>query len=320
MEYVKFGNTGMDVSRFCLGCMSFGVPERGIAPWSLPEEPSREIIKKALELGINFFDTANIYSDGTSEEIVGRALKDFANRDEVVLATKVYFKMHEGPNGSGLSRKAIMSEMDKSLKRLGTDYVDLYIIHRWDYDTPIEETMEALNDLVKSGKTRYIGASSMYSWQFAKAQNVAEKYGWSKFVSMQNMYSLVYREEEREMMPLCQDQKVAVTPWSPLAKGRLARPWDTKTNRSSNDTTADRFFPASAENDQEIVKRVAKVADELGVTMAQVALAWNISKSYVTSPIIGTSKVSQLESSIAALDVTLSWGADRLSGRSLYSS
>ncbi len=306
MEYVKLGNTGMDVSRFCLGCMSFGVPERGIAPWSLPEEPSREIIKKALELGINFFDTANIYSDGTSEEIVGRALKDFANRDEVVLATKVYFKMHEGPNGSGLSRKAIMSEMDKSLKRLGTDYVDLYIIHRWDYDTPIEETMEALHDLVKSGKTRYIGASSMYSWQFAKAQNIAEKYGWSKFVSMQNMYSLVYREEEREMMPLCQDQKVAVTPWSPLAKGRLARPWDTKTNRSSNDTTADRFFPASAENDQEIVKRVAKVAEDLGVTMAQVALAWNISKSYVTSPIIGTSKVSQLESSIAALDVTLS--------------
>ena len=306
MDYVKFGNTGMEVSRLSLGCMSFGVPERGIAPWSLPEDESRDIIKKALDLGINFFDTANVYSDGTSEEIVGRALGDYANRDEVVLATKVYFPMHKGPNGSGLSRKHIMSEMDKSLKRLGTDYVDLYIIHRWDYDTPIEETMEALHDLVKAGKTRYIGASSMYVWQLAKAQHTAKLHGWTPFASMQNLYNLLYREEEREMMPFLKDQKMAVTPWSPLAKGRLARPWDTKTHRSSNDAIGDRFFPASSESDRLIAERVAKVAEDLGVTMAQVALAWVLSKDYITSPIIGTSKVSQLESSVAALDVSLS--------------
>jgi aryl-alcohol dehydrogenase-like predicted oxidoreductase len=222
MEYVKLGNTGMDVSRLCLGCMSFGVPERGIAPWSLDEERSRPIIKKAIESGINFFDTANVYSDGTSEEIVGRALKDYANRDEIVLATKVYFRMHEGPNGAGLSRKAIMSEIDNSLKRLGTDYVDLYQIHRWDYHTPIEETLEALHDVVKAGKARYIGASAMYARQFMKALHIAEKNGWTQFVLMQNRFNLLYREEEREMLPLCK-KKIGVLPYSPLAKGRLTR-------------------------------------------------------------------------------------------------
>jgi len=217
MEYTKLGRTGLDVSRICLGCMSYGVPERGMAPWSLNEEQSRPFIKRALELGINFFDTANVYSDGTSEEIVGRALKEFARRDEVVIATKVFFRMHQGPNGAGLSRKAIMTEIDNSLKRLGTDYVDLYQIHRWDNDTPIEETMEALHDVVKAGKVRYIGASSMYAWQFLQAQHVAERNGWTKFVSMQNYLNLLYREEEREMLPLCREEGIGVIPWSPLA-------------------------------------------------------------------------------------------------------
>src|SRR5919204_1782674 len=222
MEYARLGSTGMKVSRICLGCMGFGDAERWVHKWVLNEEDSRPIIKKALELGINFFDTANVYSIGKSEEILGRALKDFANRDEVVIATKVHGKMREGPNGAGLSRKAILSEIDHSLARLGTDYVDLYQIHRWDYDTPIEETLEALHDLVKAGKTRYIGASSMFAWQFAKAQHVAERNGWTRFVSMQNHLNLIYREEEREMLPLCADQGVGVIPWSPLARGMLA--------------------------------------------------------------------------------------------------
>jgi len=305
MEYVKLGNTGMDVSRLCVGCMSFGVPERGIAPWSLDEEQSRPIIKRAIELGINFFDTANVYSDGTSEEIVGRALKDYAKRDEVVLATKVYFRMHKGPNGDGLSRKAIMSEIDKSLKRLGTDYVDLYQIHRWDYNTPIEETMEALNDVVKAGKARYIGASSMHAWQFLKALNVSEKNGWERFVTMQNLVNLIYREEEREMLPLCMSEKIGVMTWSPLAKGRLTRDWGETTTRSENDEVGKRFFPEASESDRKVVERVKEVAEKRGLPRAQIALAWVLQKQSMTYPIIGATKVSHLEDAAAALSIKL---------------
>ncbi len=305
MDYVKLGNTGMDVSRICVGCMSFGVPERGIAPWSLTEENSRPIIKRALELGINFFDTANIYSDGTSEEIVGRALKDYARREEIVLATKVYFRMHDGPNGAGLSRKAILSEIDKSLKRLGTDYVDLYQIHRWDYNTPIEETMEALHDIVKAGKARYIGASSMYAWQFSKALHVAEKNGWTRFATMQDMYNLLYREEEREMYPLCKDQQIGVIPWSPLAKGRLTRDWGTVTERSEMDAIGNVFFPESNEADRIIVERVKELSEKRGIPKAQIALAWVLHKEVVTAPIVGATKVSHLEDAVNSLAVTL---------------
>lgn len=225
MEYTKLGNTGMDVSRICLGCMSFGDVTTGFRDWVINEQDSRVIIKKALDLGINFFDTANCYSYGTSEDYLGRALKEFANRDEVVIATKVFIKMREGPNGAGLPRKAILSEIDHSLKRLCTDYVDLYQIHRWDYRTPIEETMEALNDVVRAGKARYIGASAMYAWQFQKALHVSEQHGWARFVSMQSHFNLIYREEEREMLPLCRDQKIGIIPYSPLASGRLVRDW-----------------------------------------------------------------------------------------------
>jgi aryl-alcohol dehydrogenase-like predicted oxidoreductase len=253
MEYVKLGNTGMDVSRICLGCMSFGIGKRGFFPWALDEEHSRPMIKKAIELGINFFDTANVYSDGTSEEITGRALKDYANRDEIVLATKVFFRMHQGPNGAGLSRKAIMSEIDKSLKRLGTDYVDLYQIHRLDHHTPIEETMETLHDVVKSGKARYIGASSMYAWEFLKANHVAEKNGWTKFVTMQDHYNLMYREEEREMLPLCKEEKIGVIPWCPLAAGRLTRDWGTSTARSKIDEISKSLFATTVESDRKVV-------------------------------------------------------------------
>jgi aryl-alcohol dehydrogenase-like predicted oxidoreductase len=305
MEYVKLGNTGLDVSRLCLGCMSFGVPERGYPRWTLNEESSRPIIKKALELGFNFFDTANFYSDGTSEEIVGRALKDYANRDEIVIATKVYFRMHEGPNGAGLSRKAIMSEIDNSLRRLGTDYVDLYQIHRWDYHTPIEETMEALHDVVKAGKARYIGASSMYAWQFLKALHVAEKNGWTRFVSMQNHLNLLYREEEREMLPLCKEEKIGVIPWSPLAKGRLTRNWEETTHRSETDEIAKKFYSATSESDRKVVERVAEVAEKRGVPRAQIALAWVLQKEPVTAPIIGVTKMSHLEDAVAALSITL---------------
>lgn len=305
MEYVKLGKTGLDVSRLCLGCMSFGVPERGIAPWSLDEEKSRSIIKRAIELGINFFDTANVYSDGTSEEIVGRALKDYANRDEVVIATKVYFRMHEGPNGSGLSRKAIMSEVDKSLKRLGTDYIDLYQIHRWDYNTPIEETMEALNDVVKAGKARYIGACSMNSWQFMKALNVSDKNGWARFVTMQNLVNLIYREEEREMIPLCKEEKIGVIPWSPLAKGRLTRDWNEATERSQIDEAGKHFFKENSEADRKIVERVAEVAKKRGVPRAQIALAWVLQKEPITAPIIGSTKAYHLDDAVAALSIKL---------------
>lgn len=308
MEYVKLGRTGLDVSRLCLGCMSYGVPERGIAPWSLNEEESRPFIQKALDLGINFFDTANVYSDGTSEEIVGRALKDFARRDEVVIATKVYFRMKPGPNGAGLSRKAIMNEIDNSLKRLGTDYVDLYQIHRWDSSTPIEETMEALHDVVKAGKVRYIGASSMYAWQFMKAQHTAERNGWTPFVSMQNLLNLVYREEEREMLPLCREEGVGVIPWSPLAKGRLTRDWDEKTARSSNDEAGDRLAAGMVDADRKIVETVADIANKRGVSRATIALAWVLQKEGVTAPIVGATKEHHLEDAVAALSVKLDAG------------
>ncbi|RUT44549.1 aldo/keto reductase [Paenibacillus anaericanus] len=305
MEYVKLGNTGLDVSRLCLGCMSFGVAERWVHPWVLDEDHSRPIIKKALEHGINFFDTANVYSDGTSEEIVGRALKDYANRDEIVLATKVHFRMHQGPNGAGLSRKAIMSEIDKSLKRLGTDYVDLYQIHRWDYNTPIEETMEALHDVVKAGKARYIGASAMYAWQFQKALHVAERNGWTRFVSMQNHLNLIYREEEREMLPLCKEEKIGVIPYSPLASGRLTRDWSETTKRSETDQVQKSKYDATASTDRVIVERVAAIAEQRGVPRAQIALAWLLQKEPVTAPIIGATKMSHLEDPVAALTIAL---------------
>ncbi|WP_169082859.1 aldo/keto reductase [Paenibacillus sp. PL91] len=305
MEYVKLGNTGLDVSRLCLGCMSFGEAERWTHPWVLDEGNSRPIIKKALELGINFFDTANIYSVGSSEEMVGRALKEYANRDEIVIATKVHFRMHQGPNGAGLSRKAIMSEIDKSLQRLGTDYVDLYQIHRWDYNTPIEETMEALHDVVKAGKARYIGASAMYAWQFLKALHVAEKHGWTRFVSMQNHLNLIYREEEREMMPLCKEEKIGVIPYSPLASGRLARDWSETTHRSKTDQAQKMKYEATADADRLIVDRLAAIAQKRGVPRVQIALAWLLQKDPVTAPIIGATKIAQLEEAVDALTMTL---------------
>jgi 1-deoxyxylulose-5-phosphate synthase len=305
MEYVKLGNTGLDVSRFCLGCMSFGEAEKWIHQWVLNEEQSRSIIKKALDLGINFFDTANVYSMGTSEEFLGRALKDYANRDEIVLATKIHGRMHEGPNGAGLSRKAIMSEIDKSLKRLGTDYVDLYIIHRWDYNTPIEETMEALHDVVKAGKARYIGASAMYAWQFQKALHVAEKHGWTRFVSMQNHYNLIYREEEREMLPICKEEKIGVTPYSPLASGRLTRDWSETTQRSETDFILKSKYDATADADRYVVERVAELAEKHGVPRIQIALAWLLQKEPVTAPIIGATKISHLEGAVGSLSVKL---------------
>ncbi|WP_078544641.1 aldo/keto reductase [Litchfieldia alkalitelluris] len=305
MDYVKFGNTGMDVSRLCLGCMSFGQAERGGHQWVLDEEKSRPIIKKALDYGTNFFDTANVYSGGSSEEIVGRALKDYANRDEIVLATKVHGRMHEGPNGAGLSRKAIMSEIDNSLKRLGTDYVDLYQIHRWDYQTPIEETMEALHDVVKAGKARYIGASSMYAWQFLKALHIAEKNGWTRFVSMQNHLNLLYREEEREMLPLCRAEKIAVIPWSPMARGKLTRDWDTTTARTETDEFGKTLYAQAAEADRAVVERVAQLAEKRGVPRAQIALSWVLQKDPVTAPIIGATKMSHLEDAVGALSVKL---------------
>lgn len=303
MEYVKLGNTGLDVSKLCLGCMSFGDPNAWIHKWVLDEEESRKIIKRALELGINFFDTANVYSKGVSEEILGRALKDYANRDEVVIATKVCIQMREGPNGGGLSRKAIMSEIDHSLRRLGTDYVDLYIIHRWDYNTPIEETMEALHDVVKAGKARYIGASSMYAWQFQKALYIAEKNGWTRFVSMQNHYNLIYREEEREMIPLCKEEKISITPYSPLASGRLARDWSESTQRYETDQIAKYKYDSTAEADKLIVDRLAEIAQKRGVPRAQIALAWLMQKE--TIPIIGVTKISQLEEAIPSVSIEL---------------
>jgi Predicted oxidoreductases (related to aryl-alcohol dehydrogenases) len=305
MEYMKLGNTGLDVSRLCLGCMGFGEAGRWIHQWVLNEENSRPIIKKALELGINFFDTANVYSDGTSEEIVGRALKDFANRDEIVIATKVHGRMHEGPNGAGLSRKAILNEIDKSLKRLGTDYVDLYQIHRWDYHTPIEETMEALHDVIKAGKARYIGASAMFAWQFLKALHVAENNGWTRFISMQNHLNLIYREEEREMLPLCKAEKIGVIPYSPLAGGRLTRDSNETTHRSETDQIAKQKYDATSDADQLIVNQVAAIAELRGVSRVEIALAWLLQKEPVIAPIIGATKISHLENAVAALSTKL---------------
>jgi aryl-alcohol dehydrogenase-like predicted oxidoreductase len=305
MKYINLGATGVKVSQLCLGCMTFGVPERGEHPWTLPEEQSRPLIRQAVEAGINYFDTANTYSDGTSEEIVGRALKDFTRRDEVVIATKVFFPVHEGPNGRGLSRKAIFTAIDASLQRLETDYVDLYQIHRWDYSTPIEETLEALNDVVRSGKARYLGASSMFAWQFSKALFLARQRGWTPFVSMQNHYNLLYREEEREMMPLCTAEGIAVVPWSPLARGRLTRPWDTETARTRTDEYGNKLYESTIEADRRVVAQVAAIAAARGVTSAQVALAWVAQKPFVTAPIVGASKPHHLSDALAALTLNL---------------
>ena len=305
MDYVKFGNTGLDVSRLCLGCMTYGISDRGAHAWTLDEDKSRPLIKQAIELGINFFDTANVYSDGTSEEIVGRALKDFTKRDDVVLATKVFNRMRPGPNGAGLSRKAIMTEVDHSLRRLGTDYIDLYQIHRLDKNTPLEETLEALHDLVKAGKVRYIGASSMYAWQFSKALYTSRLNGWTEFVSMQNHVNLLNREEEREMLPLCADQKIAVMPWSPLARGRLTRAWDETSERQNTDEFGKTLYVQSEESDRKIVEQVASVAKVRGVPQAQVAMAWLLQKQGITSPIIGASKPAHLTDAVAALSLKL---------------
>ena len=308
MQYVKLGRTGLEVSRICLGCMSYGEPARGAnQPWSLNEEASRPFIKRALEAGINFFDTANVYSNGSSEEIVGRALRDFARRDDYVLATKVNGRMRPGPNGAGLSRRAIMSEIDASLKRLGVDYVDLYQIHRWDPKVPIEETLEALNDVVRAGKVRYIGASSMYAWQFAKALAVADRHGWARFVSMQNFYNLLYREEEREMLPLCGAEGVGVISWSPLDRGRLARKyWEVTSPRWETDRLGIQRRAKALDADRVIVERVAQIAHAHGVPMAAIALAWMLTKSMITAPIVGATKVQHLDEAIQAVDVKLS--------------
>jgi aryl-alcohol dehydrogenase-like predicted oxidoreductase len=305
MDYIRLGNSGLKVSRICLGCMTYGIPERGDHTWTLNEEASRPFIQRALELGINFFDTANVYSDGTSEEIVGHALKDFAKRSDVVLATKVYFPMSSAPNGGGLSRKAILSEIENSLRRLGTDYVDLYQIHRWDYDTPIEETLEALHDVVRAGKARYIGASSMYAWQFAKALYTADLNGWTRFASMQNHYNLLYREEEREMMKLCADQGIGVLPWSPLARGKLTRDWNQTTERTEADKYARTLYGKTMDADREVVAAVSKVAEQRGIPRAQVALAWMLQKSFITAPIIGASKPQHLDDAVAAVSLRL---------------
>jgi aryl-alcohol dehydrogenase-like predicted oxidoreductase len=302
MKYTKLGATGLDVSTICLGCMSFGEPDRGNHPWSLGEEDARAIIRRALESGINFLDTANVYSDGSSEEIVGRAIADFAKREEVVLATKVHGRMRPGPNGAGLSRKSIMAEIDASLTRLGTDYVDLYQIHRFDPTTPVEETVEALHDVVRAGKARYVGASSMYAWQFAKMLHAAERNGWTRFVSMQDHYNLLYREEEREMLPLCADEGVGVIPWSPLARGRLTRDWDDVTARSETDEFGRRLY---GDEDRSIVESVADIAAKRGVTRAQVALAWMLSKPVITAPIVGVTKLPQLDDALNAVAVEL---------------
>ena len=307
MKYTRLGRSGLDVSRVCLGCMGFGEPSRGRHDWAVDEDQSRAIIQQALDLGINFFDTANAYSAGSSEEIVGRALRDMADRDEVVIATKVYFPMRGdigGRNSVGLSRKAIMQELEHSLRRLGTDYIDLYQIHRWDNRTPIEETMAALDDAVTSGKVRYLGASSMWAWQFSKAQYTAELAGSTKFISMQNHYSLLMREEEREMLPLCADQGVGTIPWSPLARGLLTRPWGTETTRRSADALIDHRFDEA--RDRPVVERVAEVAAARGLPMAQVALAWVMSNPVVASPIAGATKAKHVEDAVAALEVELS--------------
>ncbi|MEB0040761.1 MULTISPECIES: aldo/keto reductase [unclassified Pseudomonas] len=306
MNYVSLGNTGLKVSPIALGCMTYGIPERGKHPWTLDEQSSRPLIQKALELGINFFDTANSYSDGTSEEIVGRALRDFARRDEIVIATKVFFSSREAPNVGGLSRKAIFNEIDNSLRRLGTDYVDLYQIHRWDYNTPIEETLEALHDVVKAGKALHIGASSMYAWQFAKALHTSQRNGWTPFVSMQDHLNLLNREEEREMLPLCRDHAIAVLPWSPLARGRLTRDWNQSSTRADSDDFGKSLYTEqTADADRKVVEAVATIAAERGVPRAQVALAWVVQSAGVTAPLVGASKPQHLDDAMAALTLKL---------------
>lgn len=306
MEFTKLGRTGLDVSRICLGCMSYGGGNQGNHAWSLNEEESRPFIRKALDAGINFFDTANRYSLGNSEEILGRAIRDFARRDEVVIATKVYGRMRPGPNGAGLSRKAIFAELDASLRRLGMDYVDLYQIHRFDHATPIEETLEALHDVVKAGKVRYIGASSMCAWEFARALGIAERHGWTRFVSMQNLVNLLYREEEREMLPLCAAEGIGVIPWSPQARGKLTRDWDYTSIRTETDEAMTRLFAKTQEADKRVVDRVAEVARQRGISRAQIALAWVLSKPMITAPIVGATKLHHLDDAIAAVNVKLS--------------
>jgi aryl-alcohol dehydrogenase-like predicted oxidoreductase len=313
MEYRRLGTTGLSVSRICLGCMSYGDPDAALPgqpgrwEWALREEDSRPFFRRALELGINFFDTANIYSFGRSEEVTGRALKELARREEVVIATKVWGVMRPGPNGGGLSRKAILQEIDQSLRRLGTDYVDLYQIHRWDDGTPIEETMEALHDVVRAGKARYLGASSMHAWQFAKAQHLAERNGWTRFVSMQNHYNLLYREEEREMIPLCRDQGVGLIPWSPLARGQLARPPGAPgTKRSETDRFGKTLYASTAEADRRVLAVVDQLAMARRLPHAQIALAWLLEKGPVAAPIVGATRMEHLEAAVGALAVKLS--------------
>jgi aryl-alcohol dehydrogenase-like predicted oxidoreductase len=304
MDYVHLGRTGLEVSRICLGCMSFGDPARGRHTWALNEEESRPFIKRALDGGITFFDTANVYSNGRSEEVLGRALRDFARREDVVVATKVFNRMRPGPNGAGLSRRNIMLEIDASLQRLGMDYVDLYQIHRLDPLTPMEEMLEALHDVVKAGKARYIGASSMYAWQFAKALGIAERRGWTRFVSMQNYVNLLYREEEREMLPLCAAEGIGVIPWSPLARGRLTRDWDETTARSTSDPTS--LFAKTEAADRAVAERVKEVAAQRGLPRAQIALAWLLSKPVITAPIVGATKPAHIDDALAAVDLKLS--------------
>ncbi len=307
MEYSNLGRTGLKVSRLCLGCMTYGEPARGSHEWTLPEAESMPFFRQAFELGINFLDTANVYSAGSSEEITGRAIREFGRRDEVVLATKVHGPMRTDPNGRGLSRKAIMAEIDASLRRLGTDYVDLYQIHRFDPLTPVEETLEALHDVVRAGKALYIGASSMHAWQFCKALNVAELHGWTRFVSMQNHMNLLYREEEREMLGLCVEEGVGVIPWSPLARGRLTRPaGEQDTKRAGTDAFMRTLYDATEAADRRVIERVGDVAERLDVPRAQVALAWLLGKRGVTSPIVGASKPHHLQDAVAALSLRLS--------------
>ena len=305
MDTVRLGRTGLEISRLCLGCMSFGAPDRGNHPWTMGEAASRPFIRKALDLGINFFDTANVYSDGTSEEIVGKALLDYARRDEVVIATKVHGRMHPGPNGAGLSRKAIFTEIDASLKRLGTDHVDLYQTHRWDYAVMIEETLEALNDVVRAGKALHIGASSMHAWQFAKSLALSEKHGWARFQTMQNYVNLLYREEEREMLPLCKAEGIGVIPWSPLARGRLTRDWDASSARAETDNFGKSLYAKTADADRKVVEAVAAVARRLDRPRAQVALAWVLQKPEVSAPIVGATRLEQLDDAVAALTLQL---------------
>ena len=308
MQYTKLGTTGLDVSPIAIGAMTFGEPQRGHPVWSLAEEESRKLIKHALDVGINFFDTANMYSQGSSEEILGRGLTDYANRDDIVIATKLRHPMRSGPNGKGLSRKAIMSEVEHSLRRLGTDYIDLYQIHRNDHTTPLEETLEALHDLVKAGKVRYIGASSMHAWEFAKALHLQRARGWARFVSMQNHYNLLAREEEREMLPLCLDEGVGTIVWSPLARGRLARAWDDakSTRRSTNDGFADMLYtPFTESSDKAILEAVGRIADARGKKRAQIALAWLRSKPVVTAPLVGASTIEQIDDAVASLAIEL---------------